>query len=74
MDPDHEPITLNSSNQWTDTWSGLNKFEDGEEIEYTVDETALPSGYSKDIRKVRADEYRRVRRGLEMFRKEVKNL
>lgn len=39
-----------------------------------TDELRSDPGYSKDIREVIADEYRRVRRGLEMFRKEVKNL
>ena len=31
--------TLDESNRWTYTWEGLNKYADGEEIGYTVEET-----------------------------------
>ena len=40
-----DEITLNDSNNWSYTWEGLDKNESGEEIEYTVEETAVPDKY-----------------------------
>ena len=33
------PVTLNEGNSWTYKWTGLPKYEDGAEIQYTVEET-----------------------------------
>ena len=35
--------TLSEDNEWKYTWTGLNKFANGEEIEYTVEEAQLPN-------------------------------
>ena len=42
-------VTLNATSDpaWSYTWTDLPKFESGEEIEYTADETAVPTGYTK---------------------------
>lgn len=42
-----DPVTLDEGNKWTYTWENLPKYADGEEIEYTADETAVPAGYDK---------------------------
>ena len=42
-----DPVALNEGNEWTYTWEDLPKYKDGEEIVYTADETAVPSGYDK---------------------------
>ena len=42
-----DPITLNEDNNWTYTWENLPKYSEGEEIVYTADETAVPTGYEK---------------------------
>ncbi|MBQ6949884.1 MAG: Cna B-type domain-containing protein, partial [Clostridia bacterium] len=44
-----EPVTLNEANQWTHTWSGLDKYAAGAEIDYTVDETSVPAGYVTNV-------------------------
>ena len=44
-----DPVTLNEDNDWTYTWEKLPKFKDGVEIKYTVDETAVPTGYTKTV-------------------------
>ena len=44
-----EAVTLNEANNWTTTWTGLDAYEGGKKIEYTVDETAVPTGYTKTI-------------------------
>ena len=33
-----DPVTLDEEGEWTYTWTELDKYEDGEEIEYTVEE------------------------------------
>ncbi|MBQ5953704.1 MAG: Cna B-type domain-containing protein, partial [Lachnospiraceae bacterium] len=43
-----DPVTLNESNKWTYTWENLPKYADGEEIVYSADETAVPTGYTED--------------------------
>ncbi|MBR5995536.1 MAG: Cna B-type domain-containing protein, partial [Eubacteriaceae bacterium] len=42
-----EAVALNADNGWTYTWENLPKYSAGVEIDYTADETAVPSGYSK---------------------------
>ena len=39
-------VTLNDENKWEATVTGLPKFADGKEIEYTWEEGTLPEGYS----------------------------
>jgi len=43
------PVTLNDANGWTYTWTNLDLKKAGKAIEYTVDETAVPEGYTKSI-------------------------
>lgn len=43
-------VTLNEDNEWEYTFTGLNKYEDGEEIDYTVEEDQL-ANYSTQITK-----------------------
>ena len=40
------PITLNADNNWTYTWTGLAKMAAGEEIQYTVVESGVPTDYT----------------------------
>ncbi len=40
-----ESVTLNETNKWTQTVTGLPKYADGEEIAYTWTEGTLPEGY-----------------------------
>ncbi len=42
-----DPVTLNAGNEWTYTWENLPKYANGQEIVYTADETAEPTGYTK---------------------------
>jgi hypothetical protein len=42
-------ITLSSDNAWEHTWSDLDKYSDGEEIEYTVKEVNEPTGYTAAV-------------------------
>ena len=42
-------VTLNEANQWTYTWNNLKQKFFGKEIVYTVDEVAVPKGYTKTI-------------------------
>ena len=41
--------TLGEGNSWTFTWSGLDKYLEGQEVAYTADETAAPDGYTKAV-------------------------
>ncbi len=43
---DGTEVTLNEDNEWTATITGLPKYADGEEIEYTWTESGLPEGYT----------------------------
>ena len=47
-----DAVTLNEENEWTYTWSDLEKFSDGEEITYTVEEveTDLISSEEKEVK------------------------
>lgn len=38
-------VELSADNNWTYTWSDLDKYENGEEITYSVREDNVPSGY-----------------------------
>lgn len=44
--PTGQTVTLNEENEWSDTFTGLLKYEDGKEIDYSVEETAVPEGYT----------------------------
>ena len=44
-----QKLKLSKSNNWTDTFTGLDKYKDGEEIVYTVKEIAV-EGYNTVIR------------------------
>jgi len=46
-----DPVTLNTSNDWTYTWENLPKYSEGEEIVYDADETKVPAGYTKEVEK-----------------------
>ena len=39
-------VELNEANGWTYTFENLDKFSKGEEIEYTVEEDTVPTGYT----------------------------
>ena len=43
---DGQSVTLDEGNEWTATITGLPKYENGQEIEYTWTEGALPAGYT----------------------------
>ena len=42
-------LELNAGNQWKGSFTGLDKYADGEEIEYTVEEVAVPEGYDVTV-------------------------
>ncbi|MBR1758230.1 MAG: Cna B-type domain-containing protein [Lachnospiraceae bacterium] len=42
-----DPVTLPEDGEWTYTWENLPKYNNGTEISYTADETAVPAGYTK---------------------------
>lgn len=51
-----QPKTLDDSNGWKDSWTGLPKYEfeedgvtGGKEIEYTVKETEVPENYTAEV-------------------------
>ena len=43
------PTDISEENGWKFTYTGLYKYEDGEEIEYTADEEEVPEGYEKSV-------------------------
>jgi len=45
-----DPVTLNKDNNWTYTWPDLDKFSDGDEIAYTVEEVNTPDGYTAAVK------------------------
>ena len=47
--------TLNKDNSWTYTWEGLFVNQDGEAIEYTVDEPTVPTDYEKKVGEITGD-------------------
>ena len=42
-------FVLNESNNWSYTFTNLDKYSNGKEINYTIDEVDVPEGYSKDV-------------------------
>lgn len=46
-----DPVVLNEANNWTYTWTKLAKNANKTEIQYTVDEVDVPSGYTKTVTK-----------------------
>ncbi|MDI9469236.1 MAG: Cna B-type domain-containing protein [Bacillota bacterium] len=52
---DGKILTLNVGNSWTGTFSNLPKNAAGKPIDYTVDETSIPDGYTKEITGTAAD-------------------
>lgn len=42
-------VTLNSANNWTYTWTNLDKYDNDQLITYTVDEPTVPTGYTKTV-------------------------
>ena len=42
-----DPVSISGSGSWTHTWTGVYKFKDGSEINYTVDEAGAIPGYRK---------------------------
>ena len=46
-----DPVVLNEANNWTYTWTKLAKNANKTEIQYTVDEVDVPSGYTKAVTK-----------------------
>ena len=43
------PVMLDGSNNWHYEWTGLEKNKNGQLIAYSVDETAVPGGYTKNV-------------------------
>ena len=41
-----EPVTLKVDNNWRHVFADLAKYQEGKEVVYTVEEVAVPSGYS----------------------------
>lgn len=46
-----DTVVLNEANNWTYTWTKLAKNANKTEIQYTVDEVDVPSGYTKAVTK-----------------------
>ena len=44
-----DSVELNDDNNWKHTFTGLDKYADGEEIIYNVSEATVPEGYTADI-------------------------
>ncbi len=44
-----DPVVLNEANSWTYTWKNLDKNHAGSTVDYSVDETNIPDGYTKKI-------------------------
>ena len=47
---------LNEDNKWSHTFTELAKYENGQEIEYSVEEVNVPDGYSVSVTENSADE------------------
>ncbi len=43
-----QTVKLNASNDWKHIFTGLAKYENGQEIEYTVEEVSVPEGYTEN--------------------------
>ncbi len=48
-DATDETLILSKENGWIGTFGGLDEYENGEKIEYTVEETNIPEGYEAAI-------------------------
>lgn len=48
-EPEGEPMTLSTTNDWTYTWLELDTHADGEEINYSVEELNTPEEYEVSI-------------------------
>ena len=48
-DAQGEEVTLDGTNNWTYTWTGLDAKKDGQDIVYTVKETGEVTGYTSEI-------------------------
>ncbi|MGX7151023.1 Cna B-type domain-containing protein [Enterococcus ureasiticus] len=46
-----DPVTLNEKNEWNHTWEGLEKRENGQKINYTVEEVSDPGKYKVEVTK-----------------------
>lgn len=46
-----DTVELNASNSWEHSFTGLDKYKDGKEIVYTVNERTVPDGYKEQITK-----------------------
>ena len=44
-----EPVDIGEAENWEYTYTGMLKYHQGEEIEYTADEEDVPEGYEKEI-------------------------
>lgn len=44
-------VLLSTDNHWIDCFADLDKYKAGKEIEYTVQETSVPNGYTSSVRK-----------------------
>ena len=47
--PQGDPVELNEENSWKYTWKDLDKYADGTEISYRVDEVGETDGYLKSV-------------------------
>ena len=47
--PQGDPVKLNEENSWKYTWKDLDKYADGTEISYRVDEVGETDGYLKSV-------------------------
>ncbi len=47
--PQGDPVELNEENSWKYTWKDLDKYADGTEISYRVDEVSEIDGYLKSV-------------------------
>ena len=50
-----DSVTLNDDNRWSYTWNDLKKFENGKEIEYTIDEISNIDGYTTTYNSINKD-------------------
>ena len=44
-----DPVTLTSQMNWTYTWDNLDEMQNGQKIEYTVEEVSKPKGYTATV-------------------------
>ena len=51
-------VKLSDSNKWKDSFTGLRKYINGKEVEYTVKEANVPSGYTSKITASQSNGYK----------------